>query len=72
MTASVQTLFIAEVIVHRGEVGPGPLADLTHRGVAETLLGKDLPGGLQQALLGFGADGNHLSWCTCNLSNQLF
>ena len=40
----VQTLLIAEVIIHGGDVCSGPLADVADRGAVETSLGEDLAG----------------------------
>ena len=54
----VQPFFVAEVIVHRGEIGPGPAADFPDGGVAKALPGKDLPRGCQEALPGFVAGGD--------------
>ena len=42
----VQPLLIAEVIIHRGDVCPGPLTDVAHRRAVETSLGKDLAGSI--------------------------
>ncbi len=51
----IQTLFIAEVIVHGREVGPGPTADFADGGVAKPSFSKDCPRRVQKALTGFGA-----------------
>ena len=46
----IQPLLIAEVVIHRGDVGPGPLADIADRRAVETAFGKDLAGGRRDSL----------------------
>jgi hypothetical protein len=46
------------VVIDGGEVGPGTTTDLPDGGLAEALSGKDLAGGLEEALPGFGSRGS--------------
>jgi len=48
----VKVVLAAEVVVDGGDVGPGPLADLRHRGVVVALLGKGEAGGVQEPFAG--------------------
>ena len=53
----IESLFIAEMVIDRGEVGPGPPADFPDGGLAETAGGEDLAGGVQEALAGLRSGG---------------
>ncbi len=54
----VQSFFVAEVIVHRGEIGPGPTTDFPDGCIAKAFLSKGLARCFQEALTGFGAGGD--------------
>ncbi len=53
----VESGFVPEMIIHRGQIGVGPAADFPDGGLAEAPGGEDLAGGLQEALPGFGGGG---------------
>lgn len=44
----VQALFVTEVVVDGGDVGPGPVADVANGGAAEPVLGEDFAGGFEE------------------------
>jgi hypothetical protein len=50
----IETFFIAKMVIDCGKVGPGPAADFPDGGLAETVGGEDMAGGVQEALPGFG------------------
>jgi hypothetical protein len=54
---NVESFFVPEMVIYRGEVGPGPTADFPDGGLAEAPVGENLAGGLQEALPGFGGGG---------------
>ena len=49
----VERFFVPEMVIDRGDVRPGPAADLADGGLAETGGRKDLAGGFQQLAPGF-------------------
>ena len=51
----IQSLFVAEVIVNRSKISPGPATDFPDGGVAKAFFGKDCPRGFQEAPTGFVA-----------------
>ena len=48
---------VSEVVVHRRDVGPGPLADVAHAGAAEARLGDHLGRRFQEGFAGAGLGG---------------
>ena len=46
----VEPLLVAEVVVHRGNVRAGRLADVADRRRLEAPLGEDLPGGFENSV----------------------
>ena len=54
---AVEVRLAAEVVVDRGDVAGRLAGDVAHRGGAETLLGEEPLGGVEQALAGVGALG---------------
>jgi hypothetical protein len=53
----IESLFIAKMVIDRGEVGLGPAADFPNRGLAEAAGGEDFTGGQQEALAGLRSGG---------------
>jgi hypothetical protein len=51
---NVEPFFVPEMVIYRGKIGVGPAADFPDSGVSEAPVGKDLAGGVQEALAGFG------------------
>ena len=53
----VESGFVPEMIIHRGQIGIGPVADFPDGGLAEAPGGEDLAGGLEKSLPGFRRSG---------------
>lgn len=57
----IKTLLVAEMVMHRRDVGPGPQTDVAHRRGVKAVRGENLGGGLEELGAGPGLVGRK-SW----------